>query len=301
MSYEEQSATAAQGNVEIPHGDSVKPNAPAHGEGIHLPAPTPWPIVAALGFTFLVAGILTHYVISIMGFLLLVYGCVGWFRDVLPHEAHEEIQVKVQEISIASSRKSVSHISTGEDHRSHVGEGSFSPLVGLKGGIAGGVAMIVPAIAYGLIAQHSIWYPVNLLGGAGIMGAANPSMQDLRVFHAGALGIAAVIHIISCTLIGLVYGSALPLMPRHPIVLGGIIAPLAWTGLLYGTLPIINPEMSKHINWANFLIAQLTFGLVAGWVVSRSPYARSAQKLPLAMRLGLEGGGMGHGDKEDRQ
>ncbi len=247
-----------QGPTDIPHGDPVKAHAPAHGEGIHLPKPTAWPIVTALGFTLMVAGILTHYVIGFLGLFLTGYGCVGWFRDVLPQEAHEEIEVRVQEIAIESSRKSVGRISvgslpqTGTDHRSHVGEGSFSPLVGLKGGVAGGLAMVLPALAYGLIFQHSIWYPINLLGGAGIMGAPDPTMGDLRTFHLGSLGIAILIHIATSVLIGLVYGSALPLMPKHPIVLGGVIAPLAWTGLLHGTLPIINPEMSAHINWPIF-------------------------------------------------
>ncbi len=285
--------------VNIPHGDPVRAHAPAHGEGIHLPKPTAWPIVTALGFSFLVAGILTHYVISILGGLLLIRGCVGWFRDVLPHEMHEEIEVRVQEIEIASSRRSVSRLSTSGEHRQHVGAGSFSPLAGLKGGLAGGIAMIFPALAYGLIAQHSIWYPVNLLGGAGVLGSSNPSMADLRAFHPGALGIATLIHIVSCTLIGLVYGSVLPLMPKHPVILGGIIAPLAWSGLLFAALPTINPELSRHINWSDFLLSQLTFGLVAGWVVSRSPYLRAARELPFAMRLGLEGGGLNH-DTEDR-
>ncbi len=301
MSVQAHSDTAHDGaETNIPHGDPVRAHAPAHGEGIYLPKPTAWPIVTALGFTFLVAGILTHYVISILGGVLLVRGCVGWFRDVLPHEMHEEIEVRVQEIEIASSRRSVARLSTAGEHRQQVGEGSFSPLAGLKGGLAGGVAMIIPALAYGLIAQHSLWYPINLLGGAGVLGSSNPSMADLRAFHAGALGIAILIHIVSCTLIGLVYGSVLPLVPKHPIVLGGILAPLAWSGLLFAALPTINPELSQHINWYDFLISQVTFGLVAGWVVSRSPYLRAARALPFAMRLGLEGGGLDH-NKEDRQ
>ncbi len=308
MSTQEQAAAHGiggnpeQGTVEIPHGDTVKPHSAAHGDSIHLPAPTAWPIVAALGFTLLVAGILTHYVVSILGFLLLTYGCVGWFRDVLPHEAHEEFPVRVQEIAVATSRKSVARISVSTEHRAHLPVESFSVLTGLKGGIAGGIAMIFPALAYGLIAQHSLWYPINLLGGAGVSsmtGLGNPSMQDLRAFHAASLGIAIVIHAISCTLIGLLYGSVLPLMPKHPILLGGIIAPLAWSGLLFAALPTINPEMSSHINWADFLVAQFTFGLVAGWVVSRSAYIRTAQSLPLSMRLGLEAAGLGAHDAGD--
>ncbi len=287
-----QGAAHGAGAMEIPHGDPVKPHSAIHGEDIHLPKPTPWPIVTAFGFTLLIAGILTHYVISIMGGLLLIYGCVGWFKDVLPHEAHENIEVKVQEIAIASSRKSVSRISTTPEHRSTLPMQTFSIGTGLKGGVAGGIAMIIPALAYGLIAQHSIWYPINLLGGAGVAGWRNPSVQDLRAFHAEALAVAVLIHSVSCVLIGLLYGSILPLMPKHPILLGGVIAPLAWSGLLFATLPTINPELSQHINWADFLISQLTFGLVAGYVVSRSEYIRTAQNLPLAMRLGLESPGL---------
>jgi hypothetical protein len=278
--------------VEIPHGHPAEPLAPAHGDSIHLPKPTPWPIVVALGFTLLVAGILTQFVISILGGLMLIYGCVGWFKDVLPHEQHEDYPVKVQELAVSSSRKRVARIHVNDEHRAHLPVHTFSVLSGVKGGIAGGIAMIIPALAYGLIAQHSIWYPINLLGGAGIAGWHNPSMADLRAFHPAALGIAAVIHIISCLLIGLLYGAILPLAPKRPVLLGGILAPLVWTGLLYAALPIINPEMSSHINWADFLVAQVTFGVVAGLVVARSSYTRTAQSMPFAMRLGLETPGL---------
>ncbi len=37
---------------------------------------------------------------------------------------------------------------------------------GVVGGLVGGVAMAVVALAYGLIAQGSLWYPVNLLSAA---------------------------------------------------------------------------------------------------------------------------------------
>ena len=39
---------------------------------------------------------------------------------------------------------------------------------GLYGGMAGAVAMAVVAMLFGLIAQGSIWYPINLLA-AGIL------------------------------------------------------------------------------------------------------------------------------------
>ncbi len=303
-------SSSSQSEIQIPHGEAVQTHGEPHEEGLHLPAPTPWPIVAALGFTLLVAGILTHYVISIFGFLMLTYACVKWFQDVLPHEAHEPVDVRVQEISIATSRKTVARIGSnnltaspkGDEHRTNLPLEGFSVLTGLKGGIAGGIAMIIPALAYGIIFQHSPWYPINLLGGAGIGTSGvqqDLSIESLRAFHAQTLGIAVIIHAVSCTLIGLLYGSVLPVLPKHPVILGGIIAPLAWSGLLFATLPTINPMMSSHINWPDFLISQLTFGLVAGLVVSRSEYVRNARSLPFALRLGLETAG--HQDSNEKE
>lgn len=303
MSSQEQNAghgARPESGVEVPHGDPVSVSGHAHGGALHLPAPTAWPIVTAFGFTLLVGGILLHYVISIAGFVLLVIGCVGWFKDVLPHELHENVTVKVQEVEVASSRNSVARIPVDPEHRAHLPLHTFSITAGLKGGIAGGIAMIIPALIYGLIAQHSIWYTVNLLGGAGVGGWSNPTAASLRAFHAEAFGIAIVIQVTASCLIGLVYGSLLPMLPKHPILLGGILAPLVWSGLLWATLPTINPTLSHDINWAAFLISQFTFGLVAGWVVSRSEYVRTSQSLPFNLRLGLHGGGLGHHEDEER-
>jgi hypothetical protein len=306
MSSHEQTAIAEHGiehsghTVKVPHGTAVAAHGVAHGESIHLPRPTGWPITVALGFTLLVAGILTQYVISILGAVMIVVGCVGWFKEVLPAEAHEHIPVRVQEIEAVTSRKTVARIQVTEEHRAHLPVHTFSIASGVKGGIAGGIAMIVPALAYGLIAQHSIWYPINLLGGAGVGGGANPSMASLRAFHIGALGAAIVIHAVTCLLIGTLYGAILPLMPKRPIVLGGLVAPLVWSGLLWAALPTINPEIASHINWAAFLISQFTFGIVAGYVVSRSEHLQTAQSMPFAMRAGLHSPGLSNHDREDQ-
>ncbi len=284
------------GTHTVTYGKDAETHGSPHGDAIHLPKPTAWPIVLALGFTLAIAGILTHYVIGIMGGVLMVWGCVGWFRQVLPYEAQEFIPVKVQEIAVVSSRRTVDRITIGEENRAHLPLETFPVLTGLKGGLAGGIAMIFPALAYGLIAQHSIWYPVNLLGGAGVAGWTNPSIADISRFHPAAFGIAIVIHTVSCALIGLLYGAALPILPRHPILLGGILAPLLWTGLLHASLHIINPEFATHIQWGWFTVSQFVFGIVAGYVVSQSPSIRTAQTLPLALRLGLEARGLTHND-----
>ncbi|HEY0786162.1 MAG TPA: hypothetical protein VGD62_09855 [Acidobacteriaceae bacterium] len=287
------------GTQTMTYGERAETHGEAHGSSVHLPSPTAWPIVLAFGFTLLVAGVLTHYGIGILGGVLTIAGCVGWFREVLPHEAHVDIPVEVQEIVVVRSRKVVSRISVDEANRAHLPLQTFPVLSGLKGGLAGGIAMIFPALAYGLIKEHSIWYPINLLGGAGVAEWRNPSDAAIAAFHPTAFAIAVVIHIVSCSLIGLLYGATLPILPRHPILLGGILAPLLWTGLLHSTLHIINPEFASHIQWGWFLISQVVFGIVAGLVVSRSPSVRTAQSLPFALRLGLESPGLTHTDREE--
>src|SRR6185436_13546150 len=63
---------------------------------VELPAPTAWPIVLAFGTTLLFAGLVTSATISVLGAVLMIAGAVGWFRDVLPHEAHEVVPVAAE-------------------------------------------------------------------------------------------------------------------------------------------------------------------------------------------------------------
>jgi hypothetical protein len=271
----------------------------AHTETIHLPAPTAWPLVLAFGFTLLVAGLVTNPGISILGGLLVLAGCIGWFRQVLPHEAHEDIPVVVEDVVIHTTRSRVEKLVISEDNRAHLPVETYPIISGIKGGIAGGLAMIPPALLYGLIAEHSIWYPVNLLGGAGVANWRNPSNADIAAFHWQGLLVASIIHWVTCILVGLLYGAMLPMLPRRPVLLGGILAPVLWTGLLHSSLGIINPVLDEHIAWGWFLISQVCFGLVAGWVVARQEKVRTAQSLPFAMRMGVETPGLMHERKEE--
>ena len=145
-------------------------NSDVSHEILQLPAPTAFPVVLALGLTFAFAGLVTNLGISILGAVLIVAGCVGWFRQVWPHAQHIAVPVKVQKFKFTTVRKKVTHIEIDESHRARLPVHTPSVMAGVKGGIAGGAAMIVPALLYGLIAYHSIWYAVNLLGGAGVAG-----------------------------------------------------------------------------------------------------------------------------------
>jgi len=275
---------------------------------VHLPAPTAWPIVLALGATLAAAGLVTSAGISLLGGLFMAAGCIGWFREVLPHEHHEDVEVIEQPISIVSSRALVERIRLSPEHRARLPIETYPITSGIKGGIAGGVAMIVPAMLYGLIAQHSIWYPVNLLGGAGVANWSNPSTAEIAAFHWQGLLVATVIHSVTCLLVGLLYGAMLPMLPRRPVLLGGILAPVLWTGILHAFMGIINPALDERIQWGWFLISQVIYGVVAGLVVKRQAKIPTGQSLPFAARLGIEAPGLMHSrpdaggpdDEEDR-
>jgi hypothetical protein len=265
----------------------------AHLQGatIQLPAPTAWPITLAFGCMLAVASLVTDAGIGILGGVLVLAGCIGWFRQVLPHEQHEEVTVADLPVTIVSSRSLVERIRLSQEHRAYLPIEIYPVSSGIKGGIAGGFAMIIPALIYGLIAHHSIWYPVNLLGGAGVANWRNPSTADIAAFHWQGLLVAIVIHSLTCVLVGLLYGAMLPMLPRRPVLLGGILAPVLWTGILHSFMGIINPALDQRIQWGWFLVSQVTYGLTAGFVVARQERIPTSQSLPFAERLGIEAAG----------
>src|SRR5438874_1830006 len=131
-----------------------------------------------------------------------------------------------------------------------------------------------------------MWYPINLLS-AGFF-PARTTIEQIAVFHWDALIIATIIHLLCSVLVGLLYGVALPMFPRRPILLGGVIAPILWSGLLHSILEALDPVLNQRIDWLWFVISQIGFGVVAGIVVSRQERVRTWQYLPFAVRAGIE-------------
>ncbi len=97
----------------------------------------------------------------------------------------------------------------------------------------------------------------------------NSATTSLNAFHLDSFLLAVVIHLLTSLLVGLLYGAMLPMFPRRPILLGGVIAPILWTGLLYSILGLINPLLNERIDWRWFVASQFAFGIVAGLVVVR--------------------------------
>lgn len=258
---------------------------------VQLPAPTAWPIVLALGATLLFAGLLTGVDITVVGAVLTVVAAVGWFRDVLPREHHEMAPVESEEAPIATARTEVTRPAP-ETHRLRIPVEIYPVTAGIKGGLAGSVAMAVLGCAYGVLSHGSIWYPINLLASVVDAESLRLPMDYLTSFHLALFLVASFLHVVTSILVGLLYGVMLPMFPRRPILLGGLIAPIMWSGLLYATLGIINPLLDRRIDWKWFVASQMGFGIVAGLVVVRQARVRTRQFLPFAVRAGIEAPGM---------
>ena len=260
---------------------------------LELPKPTAWPLVLAFGITLAFAGLVTSESVSVLGGILAIAGAVGWFRNVLPHEAHESVSVMPEQSAIATTRRDVARLEVADQpKRAWLPLETYPVSAGIKGGLAGSVVMAGLAMVYGLISQNGIWYPINLLVAGFFPGAVNATTAQIAEFRLSALLLAIPVHLITSLLVGLLYGVMLPMFPRRPIFLGGLIAPIMWSGLLYTMLDIINPVMNQRIDWLWFVLSQLGFGVVAGLVVSRQQRIRTYQGLPFAIRAGIEAPGV---------
>jgi len=266
-------------------------------KSVSLPALTVWPGVLALGMTLATAGLVSTRVLTIIGGLIAVAGCVGWFFQILPHERQEDVPVVPKPVPIATSSRKVARIEAAQiPHRARLPLEIYPVSAGIKGGLAGGVAMAALAMLYGIVSQRSIWYPINLLG-AVVYEHTDISTAQVARFHIELLLVAIILHLTTCILVGLLYGALLPMLPRRPILLGGVFAPLVWTGLLHSVLDIIDPILNQRIDWLWFLASQVAFGIVAGLVVVRQVRIPTWQ-YPLAARAGVETPGMmGEADK----
>jgi len=268
---------------------------------IEVPAPTAWPIVLAFGLTLVFAGMVTAASVSILGGVLAVAGAVGWFREVLPVESHEWVTVvAADEVAIATSREAVERIGAGPTPpRAWLPVESYPIAAGIKGGLAGGAVMALLAAVYGILSGNGIWYPMNLLVGGLFPAMATETSAQIGTFNLTRFLVAVPIHLMISLLVGLLYGAMLPMLPRNPILLGGLVTPLLWSGLIYGGLAFINPVMNQHIDWVWFVASQIGFGIVAGVVVKVQERIPTKQRAPLMFRMGIEAPGLMPEHRED--
>src|SRR5215471_15460753 len=262
-------------------------------ERIEVPAPTSWPLVAALGFALICAGLLTSASVSVLGGILSVAGCVGWFREIFPHEREVAVSVTPEERAVFTARRIVDRVPVAPDQvRAWLPLHTHPISAGIKGGLAGGVAMAALACLYGVLKAGSLWYPINLLAATVYAQSLKLGPAQLYSFHSDSFAIALGLHGIGSIFVGLLYGAMLPMFARRPIVLGGLIAPVLWSGLLYSIMELLNPLLASRIDWIWFMASQFAFGIVAGIVVVRQERVSTRENLPLLMRAGVEAPGI---------
>jgi len=259
---------------------------------IEVPAPTAWPFILALGAALLFAGLVTSTSVSCLGALLAVAGSVGWFREIFPHEHEEVVPVAPEDIRLTTDRRAVERLPVLLGQlRAWLPVHTYPISAGVKGGLAGSVAMAVLACAYGLLKVGTIWYPINLLAAVVYRESLRLVPAQLSSFHADAFAIAFVLHGVVSIFVGMLYGAMLPMFPRRPILLGGLITPALWSGLLYTILGLLNPLLASHIDWLWFMASQVAFGIVAGLVVVRQPSFPTRENVSFALRAGIEAPG----------
>src|SRR5262252_9540700 len=282
--------TGAEAGATTPQRPAVEE---PEGAVVVLPAPTAWPFVLALGVALIFAGLLTGPAVSALGALLYVAGGVGWFREVFPHERQELVAVAPAARPEIVPARGVTRLRVASQvPRAWLPLKVHPVSAGVKGGLAGAVAMALLAMLYGLVTHGSIWYPINLLAGSLYAQSAMPTLDELLHFHLGWFLFASALHLSTSLLVGFLYGAMLPMVPRQPILLGGVTTPLIWTGLLHEVIAFVNPLMDERINWWWFAASQVAFGVVAGLVVVRQAPIWTRENAPLAMRAGIEAPGI---------
>jgi hypothetical protein len=269
---------------------------------LEVPAATAWPIVMAFGMTLVFAGFVTAGSVSILGAILAIAGATGWFRQVLPVESLEWTPLVQEEIAVQTSRESVDRVAgIPATPRAWLPIEIYPISAGIKGGLAGGAAMALLAGLYGIVSGNGIWHAMDLLVAGLFPAIGAETAAQIGTFNLHQFLVAVPIHLLMSLLVGLLYGAMLPMLPRRPIVLGGVVTPLLWSGLIYGILAFVNPVMNKHIDWLWFVASQIAFGVVAGIVVAVQERIPTRQQAPWRVRMGIDAPGLMKEHEQERK
>jgi hypothetical protein len=272
-----------------------QPGAPAAQESVEMPRPTAAPVVLSLGMLLLAAGAIMGLALLIAGAALLAIGVGIWVAQLLPGRGHlhERLAEPHQRAgSVAARVGAVERMGTGMPGSRLRLPAQVHPVsAGVKGGIAGGLVMPVPAVIWGLLSQHhSLWYPVNLLAGMVMPGVGDMPTTELERFQPTLLVVGLIIHAVTSVFMGLMYGVLLPTLPEipRPLSWGGLLMPLLWSAVSFPMMRLVNPLMAGGVSWPWFIFSQLIFGVVAALVVLRAEGRLSA--VPAGLLGGIVGG-----------
>jgi hypothetical protein len=238
-------------------------------------------MVLALGLILLAAGVAFGLAFLFVGASVAITGLCMWIGELLPGRGRcrEPLAELAQRPTpVAAELERVEQLRPGmPGFRARLPEAVHPISAGIKGGVIGGLAMPLPALLYGLVSGHGIWYPVNLLAGMVLPGVGNLNLSQLEQFSLPLLITGIVIHAAIAVVFGLLYGVLLPMLPEvrwsgmpKALAWGGIILPLLWTGVSFGLMGVANPVLQARVDWPWFIVSQFVFGAVAAFVVDRS-------------------------------
>lgn len=248
---------------------------------VEMPRPTAAPLVLTVGLVLLAVGAVLGLAFVAVGALIAVTGLTVWIGELLPGRGHCREPLAPE---ASRAREIIAELGRVEQmrpglpgYRVRLPEAVHPLSAGVKGGIAGGLLMPLPALLYGLLSRHGIWYPVNLLAGMAVPGVGAMSEKQLEQFSMPLLAAGIVIHATIAVVFGLLYGVLLPMLPsfrrlKVPAALawGGFVLPLLWTAVSFGLMGVANPILQARVDWPWFILSQFVFGAVAAYVVDRS-------------------------------
>ena len=260
----------------------------AHDANV-IPAPTSAPIIFAFGTTFLFAGLVTNWFVSAVGVVCIMKGVLGWWFDVLPREAVEEIPDESYELIDTGPEpdEAARHLVPSTPGRVVLPVEIPRVRSGIIGGLAGGIAMAVVALIWGAI-NYSIWMPVNLLAAMVLSSFNTAEASSLEQFHVGGFFTALGIQLSMSIMVGLVLAMIMPMAIKFPRLFSIIIAPLTWSLVTYAAMGVLDPTLERWVNWYWFVGSQIAFGAVAGFFIARSERIETIQFLTSAERMNLE-------------
>jgi hypothetical protein len=262
-------------------------------DSVEVPRPTAAPFVLALGLTLIAAGVALGPAFWVVGGVVVVAALRIWIGQLLPGRGHvHESLAEPPHVPrpVAAAPAGVERLRPGlPGYRLRLPEQVHPISAGLKGGLVGGLAMPLPALAWGLLStHHSLWYPVNLLAGMVLPGVGGMTVAKLEEFQGSLLLVAIIIHVIVSAVFGLIYGVLLPTLPDvpRPIAWGGLLMPILWTAVSYVAMMTVNPALPERVRWLWFLLSQFVFGVTMPAVVL------GAKRLPQIL-AGMVGGLVG--------
>ena len=241
-------------------------------EWVEMPRPTAAPLVLAVGISLVAIGLATSLVFVAVGAIVLILGLGRWIEQLAsPHgHMHEEfVDRGLRAKPVVASLAGVEKLTQGAPgYRLRLPVKMHPVSAGVKGGIVGGIVMLVPALAYGYFSGHGIWWPANLLTGMVIPRVGLMEVAQLEKFHPTLLITAIAIHIVVSIIIGLMYGVLMPTLPdvAKPIAWGALLMPLLWTAASFIALGRANPGVREGVEWPWFVLSQFVFGVVAAIV-----------------------------------